>query len=84
VRFLEKRFNWDIWIADGANVAAAVGFQYPTRMAVIRLSRGELFIWSPTKLTDSLQTAVNALGHVSHIVAPNSLHHLFLLEWARA
>jgi hypothetical protein len=78
-----KPFADDIWIADGGNVGVA-RFQYPTRMAIIRLSRGELFIWSPTKLTDSLQTAVNALGHVSHIVAPNSLHHLYLPEWARA
>jgi hypothetical protein len=27
---------------------------------------------------------VDALGEVRHIVAPNSLHHLFLAEWKRA
>jgi len=78
-----KRFADEIWIADGGNVGVA-GFQYPTRMAVIRMSSGGLFIWSPTRLTDALRADVNALGHVRHIVAPNSLHHLFITEWASA
>ena len=77
-----KTFGEEIWIADGAMVAVA-GFHYPTRMAIIRLPDG-LLIWSPTKLTKSLQAEVNALGPVLHIVAPNSLHHLFIPEWASA
>ncbi|WP_076866892.1 DUF4336 domain-containing protein [Bradyrhizobium mercantei] len=76
-------FGDDIWIAGGPNVAVA-GFHYPTRMAVIRLSDGGLFIWSPVHLTEELRAAVDALGQVRHIVAPNSLHHLFLAEWKRA
>jgi hypothetical protein len=53
-------------------------------MAVIRLSDGDLFIWSPIALTDVLRAEVNALGRVRHIVSPNSLHHLFLPEWKSA
>ena len=45
---------------------------------------GSLFIWSPIQLTDGLRTEVDALGRVRHIIAPNSLHHLFLPEWKRA
>jgi hypothetical protein len=78
-----KEFGREIWIADGPDVAV-VGFHYPTRMAVVRLRDGSLFIWSPIKLTDSLRSAVDAVGEVRHIVAPNSLHHLFLQEWKRA
>ena len=78
-----KQFGPEIWIADGPSVAVA-GFHYSTRMAVVRLSDGGLFIWSPIKLTDDLRTDVDALGEVRHIVAPNSLHHLFLAEWKRA
>lgn len=78
-----KQFGHEIWIADGIQVAIA-GFHYPTRMAVIRLSDGHLFVWSPIRLTDALRAEVNALGEVRHIVAPNSLHHLFLPEWKRA
>jgi hypothetical protein len=76
-------FGRDIWIADGPEVAVA-GFRYPTRMAAIRLSDGSLFVWSPVALTAELRAAVDALGPVAHIVAPNSLHHLFLAEWKRA
>src|SRR5438552_248051 len=78
-----KNFGRNIWIADGSNVAV-IGFRYPTRMAVMRLSNGSLFIWSPIQLTDSLRTEVDAVGQVRHIIAPNSLHHLFLAEWKRA
>jgi len=78
-----KQFAQEVWIADGPDVVI-VGFHYPTRMAVIRLSDRSLFIWSPIQLTDGLRTEVDALGQVRHIIAPNSLHHLFLLEWKRA
>ncbi|WCM25811.1 DUF4336 domain-containing protein [Sphingomonas sp. QA11] len=53
-------------------------------MAVIRLAGGDLFIWSPTALTEGLRAAVESLGTVSHLIAPNSLHHLFLADWKRA
>jgi hypothetical protein len=76
-------FGEDIWLADGSTTAVA-GFRYPTRMAVIRLSGGALFIWSPVALSDELRAAVDALGEVRYLIAPNSLHHLFLGEWRRA
>lgn len=78
-----REFAHEIWTAEGPNVAVA-GFRYPTRMAVIRLSGGNLVIWSPIRLTDDLQAEVDAVGRVRHIIAPNSLHHLFLAEWQRA
>jgi len=78
-----KPFGPDVWIADGPD-AVVGGFHYPTRMAVIRLSDGRLFIWSPIQLTDILRAEVDTLGQVAHIVAPNSLHHLFLVEWKSA
>ena len=76
-------FGPDIWIADGEHVSVA-GFHYPTRMALIRLTGGGLFIWSPTALSGSLKAEVNALGDVHFLVAPNSLHHLFIPQWQAA
>jgi uncharacterized protein DUF4336 len=78
-----KEFGPGIWSADGPDVAV-LGFHYPTRMTAIRMLDGSLFIWSPTQLTDRLRAEVDAVGQVRHIVAPNSLHHLFLREWKRA
>jgi hypothetical protein len=76
-------FAEDIWIADGPIVATA-GFRYPTRMALIRLDGGGLFVWSPTPLTPELKSEVDAVGPVRFLVAPNSLHHLFMGDWAQA
>jgi Domain of unknown function (DUF4336) len=78
-----KEFGHEIWTADGPDVAV-LGFHYPTRMAIIRLSDGGLFISSPIRLSSSLRAEVDAVGQVRHIIAPNSLHHLFLPEWKRA
>ena len=78
-----KPFGPAIWTANGPVVSTA-GFHYPTLMVVIRLDGGDLFIWSPIALTDDLKTSVNALGTVRHLVAPNSLHHLYLDQWQSA
>ncbi|MGY5776543.1 hypothetical protein [Rhizobium sp. LEGMi135b] len=79
-----KEFGPDIWIADGPVVTAAAGFHYPTRMAVIRLTNGDLVLWSPVELTSDLRLAIEALGVVRHLVPPNSLHHTWLAEWRDA
>ncbi len=77
-------FGPEIWIADGGDVEGMAGFHFPTRMAVIRLKDGSLMIWSPVAPTAELRAEVAALGPVAHLVAPNSLHHLFLLNWLQA
>lgn len=79
-----KEFGHEIWTADGPEVVAMLGFHYPTRMVVIRLPGGDLFVWSPVALTERLAAEVDAIGKVRHLIAPNSLHHLFLAEWKRA
>lgn len=79
---LLQPFGPDIWLVDGPQADVA-GFRYPTRMAVIRLAAG-LLIWSPVGLTDGLRAELDRLGEVRWLVAPNSLHHLFLGEWREA
>lgn len=61
-------------------------FSFPmgTRMTVIRLSNGDLFLHSPVKLTQETRAAVEALGTVRYLIAPNRLHHLFIGDWAAA
>lgn len=79
-----EAFGPEIWIGDGPTVVAAAGFRFPTRMAVIRLAGGGLFIWSPVALSADIQAAVDALGEVKFLIAPNALHDLFLAEWRNA
>lgn len=58
-----------------------LGIPYPTRMAVARLASGDLWVWSPIALDETLAGEVAALGPVRHLVEPNKLHHLFLDDW---
>jgi hypothetical protein len=74
----------DIWIADGPSVLFLGLFPYPTRMTVVRLSGGGLWVRSPIQLSDALSDEIKALGSVQHLVSPNMLHHLFLAAWLDA
>jgi len=53
-----KQFGRDIWIADGPDAVVA-GFHYPTQIAVIRLTGGELF--SANSASPSSSVALRAL-----------------------
>lgn len=80
VQMLEE-FGPSLYSAEGPTVSF-FGFPYPTRMAVVRLSDGSVWVWSPVALTEQLAEEVQSIGPVHHIVSPNKLHHLFLREWA--
>jgi hypothetical protein len=75
-----EAFGPSLWFADGG-IVSFNGFDYPTRMAVVRLADGGLWLWSPVAKTGALEDEVRALGPVRHIVSPNKLHYLFLSEW---
>lgn len=70
----------DVWLADG-EIVDFYGFPYPTRMVIVRLSSGLLWVWSPIGLSANLRKQVDELGRVAHLVSPNKIHHLFLDEW---
>ncbi|HEY3817734.1 MAG TPA: DUF4336 domain-containing protein [Polyangiaceae bacterium] len=70
----------DLWTIDGP-VVRAYGFPFPTRMAVVRLSSGGLWLWSPIHLDEPVRDAITSLGEPRYAVEPNKLHHLALAEW---
>ena len=51
---------------------------FPTRMTVIRIADGSLALISPIPIDDALAAELAALGRVTHLIAPNLLHHLHL------
>ena len=73
----------NIWIADGPSVPF-FGIPYPTRMTVVRLGDGTLWVCSPIALTDTLTDEMKALGQLRYLVSPNKIHHLYLGQWAQA
>ncbi len=72
-----------LWVIDGGNVNF-YGLPYPTRAVIARLQNGDLWVWSPIRLTAELRAATDRLGPVRHLVSPNKLHHLYLQEWKAA
>jgi hypothetical protein len=75
-----EKLGPEIWIADGGTVSF-FGANYPTRMVVVRLDDGGLWLWSPIEPNSKFEDEVRALGPVRHLVSPNKLHHLFLAAW---
>lgn len=73
----------DLWFADG-QVVSFKGIDYPTRMVIVRLADGGLWLWSPIAWTAAIEQEICALGSIRHIVSPNRLHYLFLREWQAA
>ena len=57
---------------------------FSTRMAVVKLSDGGLFLHSPIRLDGGLRMELDALGEVRAIVAPNKFHHLFAADCREA
>jgi hypothetical protein len=76
-----EEFGRSLYLATGPTVSF-LGFPYPTRMVLARLTDGRVWVWSPIALTAELASAVDSLGPVRDIVSPNKLHHLFLKDWA--
>lgn len=78
-----KRVDDDIWIVDGALISFK-GIPFPTRMTVIQLESGDLFIHSPIELSDALKHEIDQLGAVKQLVSPNKIHYWWIDQWAKA
>jgi hypothetical protein len=61
-----------------------LGMQLTATMTVLRLSDGTLLLHSPLALTRKRRAAIEALGPVAHLYAPNLYHHRWIGEWATA
>lgn len=60
------------------------GLETGTRMTIIRLSSGGLFVHCPVALDPATRAAVDALGPVGAVVAPSLFHHLYVGDWLEA
>jgi glycosyltransferase involved in cell wall biosynthesis len=82
-----KPVDDNIWIVDGPLVHMqmyGVRLPFSTRMTVIRLANGDLFLHSPTELVDSLKAEIDAIGRVRHLISPNKIHYTFIAQWGDA
>ena len=50
-----------LWVTVG-EIVSFPGFPYPTRSVVARLKNGDLWVWSPVKLTIPLRSELDRLA----------------------
>jgi hypothetical protein len=79
----------NIGIVDGPfEYLTIAGIRLPlpftTRMTVVRLANGDLFLHSPIRFDERLAEKMRRLGTVRHLVSPNQFHYAHIDEWARA
>jgi hypothetical protein len=60
------------------------GVETGTRMTVVRLADGGLFVLSPVPLDDATRAEIDAIGEVRAVVAPSLFHHLSVRAWQEA
>ena len=75
-------FAEGVWVDTGP--VSIVGMPLTSTMTVLRLGDGSLLLHSPVAMTPERRAAVEQLGNVAHLYAPNTFHHLSLGDWAAA
>jgi hypothetical protein len=83
-----KPMGSDIGIVDGPFEYLTVGgvrlpLPFTTRMTVVRLSNGDLFLQSPIKFDQALASELQRMGTIRHLVSPNQFHYAHIGEWSK-
>lgn len=60
------------------------GVPCTSRMTVVQLNDGSLWIHSPVPVDATLKAQLDSLGPVRHVVAPSLAHHLFVNDFAES
>ena len=76
------QFTEGIWL--GSDPVRIVGMPLTSTMTVLRLGDGGLLLYSPVAMTAARRAAVESLGRVAHLYAPNLFHHRWIGDWAAA
>jgi Domain of unknown function (DUF4336) len=71
-----------IWIEERPQ--RFFGFPMGTRMTVIKLNAGGLFVHSPVTPDEAVEMLIAREGDVRFVIAPNRLHHLYLTPFLAA
>jgi hypothetical protein len=75
-----QEFASNLWIIEGPPVRF-IGIPIPTRMIVVKLANGSLWVNSPVSVPSDMLDRITALGPVRYLVAPTKLHVWRLEEW---
>lgn len=75
-----QTFAENVWTVDGPPVHF-IGIPFPTRLALVRLTDGSLWVNSPISAKAETIREIENLGPVKYLVAPTKLHVWRLEEW---
>lgn len=75
-----KEFGENIWTVDGP-IVRDMGILFTTRMALVKLKDGSLWIESPVPVSPETLKIIKALGPVQHLVAATPRHVWRLAHW---
>lgn len=81
-----KDVDQNIWIVDGDLIQMDMKiFKLPfqTRMTVVKLNDGKLWIHSPIAPNEGLFTELDALGKVAYLISPNKIHYAYIADWRK-
>jgi hypothetical protein len=84
-----KPFASDVGIVDGplehlTIAGVRLPLPFTTRMTVVRLKNGDLFLHSPIAFDAGLAEQLKSMGPIRHLVSPNQFHYAHIGEWSRA
>lgn len=71
-----------IWTVEGPTATDLLVVPYPTRMTIVRLADGGLWIASPVRVAKQALDEITALGPVRHLLSPTPRHHWRLDRWS--
>jgi hypothetical protein len=71
-------------LASGPGTVLSNWLASSTENLHIGLTSGELFVWPPTQLDESLKAQIDALGPVRHLISLNKLHYANVEQWKHA
>jgi hypothetical protein len=77
-----KNLAPNLWIVDQPDFNTGLA-KIGTRMTVIKLASGGLFLHSPTRLDEETKQALDEIGEVRAVVAPSRAHHLFVADYTK-
>ncbi len=78
-----RSLDRDLFVLDHPLVLPG-GMAIGSRMTVVRLSDGGLFLHSPVPLDAAAKSELEAIGPVRFVVAPNLFHHFYVNETIEA
>lgn len=72
-----KEFAENLCVVEDEKFSVG-GLQIRSRMTIVRMNDGNLFTHSPIAFSKAIKDSPDSIGRPKFIMAPNTMHHLFL------